>query len=230
MVDREGFPKAREVFEGNRSEGTTLGEMLDRLGARAGPAATVVVDRGMSCAQNLKEIRDHGFHYMVASRQSESAGHLEEFEDEGGWQELERTSAPTNPSHHKSRVWIKPGPDGEGPVLVLCRSEGREEKDRAIRANHEKRFLSSLSKLQARVSSGRLKAEGKIQQAIGRLKERYPRVARLYLVAYPDGSGQLSWQVDEARKKRVSSAIVKSPCGASESRQAGAMKAPRPRH
>ncbi len=42
VVDREGFPKAHEVFDGNRSEGTTLGEMLERLKARAGPAATVI--------------------------------------------------------------------------------------------------------------------------------------------------------------------------------------------
>ena len=88
-------------------------------------------------------------------------------------------------------------------MLVLCRSGGREEKDRAIRTTHEKRFLTSLTKLQARVSAGRLKAEAKIQQAIGRLKERYPRAAHLYEIVYPDASGQLSWQVDEARKQRA---------------------------
>ena len=203
VVDREGFPKAHEVFEGNRSEGTTLGEMLDRLKARAGPAATVVVDRGMSSAQNLKDIRDHGFHYMVASRQDERTQYLEELEDEAGWQELVRPVSPTNPFQHKSRVWIKRAPGGKGPVLVLCRSDGREEKDRAIRTSHEKRFLTSLTKLETRVSSGRLKAAAKIQQAIGRLKERYPRVARFYELSYPDAAGQLSWQVDEAKKHRA---------------------------
>ena len=203
VVDREGFPKAHEVFEGNRSEGTTLGEMLDRLKARAGSTATVVVDRGMSSAQNLQEIRDHGFHYMVASRQGERTGHLDEFEDPEGWQELKRPVAPTNPFQHKSQVWIKRAPGSEEPVLVLCRSAGREEKDRAIRTTHEKRFLASLTKLQARVASGQLKAEAKIQQAIGRLKERYPRVARFSQVTYPDASGQLSWEVDEAKKQRA---------------------------
>ncbi len=206
VVDREGFPKAHEVFEGNRSEGTTLGEMLDRLTARAGPAATVVVDRGMSSAQNLQEIRDHGFHYMVASRQSERNQYLEGYEDVEGWQELARPVSPTNPFQHKSQVWIKRSADQTGkagPVLVLCRSGGRREKDRAIRTTHEKRLLTSLTKLQARVAGGQLKAEAKIQQAIGRLKERYPRVARFYEIAYPDASGQVSWQVDEARRRRA---------------------------
>lgn len=203
VVDREGFPKAHEVFEGNRSEGTTLGEMLERLQARAGAAATVVVDRGLSSAQNLQEIRDRGFHYLVASRQGERTQHVEDFEDEGGWKELQRPLSPTNPFQHKSRVWVKRGADSESPVLVLCRSAGREEKDRAIRTTHEKRFLTSLTKLQARVSAGRLKAEGKIQQVIGRLKERYPRVARFYEVTYPDESKGLSWQVDQTRKQRA---------------------------
>jgi transposase len=201
VVDREGFPKAHEVFEGNRSEGTTLGEMLERLKVRAGKAATVVVDRGMSSKENLQEIRDHGFHYMVASRQNERTGHLAEFEDAEGWQELKRPLSPTNPAQHKSEVWIKQGPGGEG--LVLCRSGGRQEKDRAIRISHEKRLLASLTKLQARVASGRLKSKEKIQQAIGRIKERYPRVARFYQISSPDESGQLSWEVDQARKQRA---------------------------
>jgi transposase len=177
--------------------------MLERLKGRAGPAATVVVDRGMSSAQNLQEIRDHGFHYLVASRQSERTQHWEEFEERAGWQEMTRPVSPTNPAQHKSRVWIKRGSDGEQPTLLLCRSEGREEKDRAIRTLHEKRLLAALTRLQARVASGRLKTEGKIQQAIGRLKERYPRVARLYEVTHPDASGQLSWQVDAAKKDRA---------------------------
>ena len=202
VVDRDGFPKAHEVFEGNRSEGTTLGEMLERLKARAGPAATVVIDRGMSSAQNLQEIRDHGFHYLVASRQSERNEHWEEFEERAGWQEMIRPVSPTNPAQHKSRVWIKRGAADE-PTLLLCRSAGREEKDRAIRTLHEKRLLAALTKLQARVASGRLKAEGKIQQAIGRIKERYPRVARFAEIRYPDPAGQLSWQVDEAKQQRA---------------------------
>ena len=168
-----------------------------------GPAAMVVVDRGMSSAANLQEIRDHGFHYMVATRQDERTQHLAEFEDEGGWQEMERPVSPTNPFQHKSHVRIKRGPDGDGPMLALCRSAGREEKDRAIRTTHEKRFLASLTKLQGRVADGRLKAAAKIQQAIGRLKERYPRVARFYAVTYSAASGQLSWQLDEARKHRA---------------------------
>jgi len=57
-------------------------------------------------------------------------------------------------------------------VYVLCRSEGRKEKDRAIRGTHEGKLLKDVRKLQERVAKGHLKKSEKIHQAIGRIKER----------------------------------------------------------
>jgi len=69
---------------------------------------------------------------------------------------------------------------------VLCRSEQRADKDRAIRSKQEGRLLADLEKLRQRVTAGRLKQPEKIAEAIGRLKERYPRVARYYELAVVD--------------------------------------------
>ncbi|HEX2711697.1 MAG TPA: IS1634 family transposase, partial [Candidatus Acidoferrales bacterium] len=68
VLDRDGFPKAHEVFDGNRQDRTTVGEMLDSLEKRTGskPGATVVVDRGLGYEEDLAAIRAHGFHYLVA--------------------------------------------------------------------------------------------------------------------------------------------------------------------
>ncbi len=51
VLDREGFPKAHEVFDGHRTDRTTLADMLEILEARTGRTggATVVVDR--ACRQ-----------------------------------------------------------------------------------------------------------------------------------------------------------------------------------
>jgi len=75
-------------------------------------------------------------------------------------------------------VLVKPAqsPDGSQSV-ALCWSEGRTEKDRAIRQKQEVRFLADTEKLAKRIELGRLKSAAKIYEAIGRLKERYPRVA-----------------------------------------------------
>jgi transposase len=185
VLDREGFPKAHEVFDGNRQDRVTLDEMLAVLEARTGQrgGATVVVDRGMAFDENLAQIRARGHHYVVAGRPSERAPHLAAFAEEAGWQAVLRTPSPRNPAQRKSRVFVKRQPVGQ-EVYVLCRSEGREDKDRAIRDKHEQRLLHDLERLQARVARGRLRAEAKVREAIGRLKERDPRVARYDAIAY----------------------------------------------
>jgi len=55
--------------------------------------------------------------------------------------------------------------------------------------------------LNKRVADGKLKDEAKINQAIGRLKERYPRVARYYEIGYQASSALLSWQEDTEKKQ-----------------------------
>src|SRR2546429_5440419 len=92
----------------------------------------------------------------------------------------------------RSRVEIKRQQKGD-IVYLLCRSEGREEKDRAIREKQETKLLADLNRLQQCVAKGRLKKENKIQRAIGRLLERYPRVARYYELSYDAVQKNLSW-------------------------------------
>ena len=189
VLDREGFPKAHEVFDGNRQDRTTVDEMLTALEQRTGRrgGATVVIDRGMAFAENLAQIRARDHHYLVAGRPPERHEHLAAFEDDTGWTEVVRTPSPRNPGQKKTRVFIKRAVRGT-EIHILCRSDGRLEKDRAIRGKHEQRFLADLTKLQARVARGRLRVPAKIHEALGRLKERYSRVARYYALAYDDAT------------------------------------------
>ncbi len=201
VLDGDGFPKAHEIFDGNRQDRTTVGEMLDRLEKRVGrkPGATVVVDRGMAYEEDLEQIRAHGHHYLVATRQPERNAWLEEFEAEDDWEELVRTPSPRNPHQEKSRVWIKRREKGE-EVYILCLSEGRQAKDRAIRETHEQRLKKDLEGLKARIAKGQLKEAKKIYQALGRLQERYPRVARYYRLDYAAEQQALTWQEDSDKK------------------------------
>src|SRR3989442_2445500 len=194
VLDPEGFPKAHEVFDGNRQDRTTLDAMLATLEQRTGRpgGATVVIDRGMAFAENLAQIQARGHHYLVASRPGERLAHLAAFYDDTRLTEVHRVPSPRNPAQRKTRVVIKRRVVG-AEVHLLCRSDGRTEKDRAIRDKHEARFLTDLRKLQARVAKGRLRVAGKIHEALGRLKERYPRVARYYELAYEPATRAGPW-------------------------------------
>jgi hypothetical protein len=201
VLDRAGFPKAHEVFDGNRRDSTTVEDMLTRLEERTGRrgGATVVVDRGMAFAKNLAQIQARGHHYLVAGRYPERGGHQAAFADDADWTEVVRVPSPRNPAQRKPRVVIKRQTVG-AEVHILCRSDGRIDKDRAIRDTHEQRLLTDLHKLQARVAHGRLRDGHKIQEAIGRLKERHPRVARYYTIAYDAATPAVSWTEDAATK------------------------------
>lgn len=262
VVNGDGFPEAHEIFDGNRSDTTTVDEMLDVLDARAGGMSkgrTVVVDRGMSSKENLRSIRARGYHYMVATRQQERDEYLAEIEDREGWQTFEkirrgkyidrvvnrismkrvsakaviavkekklstakakferaRKAAESAQEHSKDEETIlmkslkavefnrelKLAED-ELPLeesLIICISEKRIEKDRAIREKQEKRFLADLEALKTRVNAGKVKSN-KVHENIGRLKERYPRVSRYYDMDFDDAVNQLSYAENTAKKE-----------------------------
>ena len=134
VLDGEGFPKAHEIFAGNRSDSTTVADMLSVLQKRVGKTkdATVVVDRGMSNPENLAAIQAAGYHWLVAAAQPERVCYFDQYEEQTGWQEILRKPSPRNEGQHKVRVLVKPtqSPDGSQSI-ALCWSEGRTEKDRA---------------------------------------------------------------------------------------------------
>ena len=54
--------------------------------------------------------------------------------------------------------------------------------------------------MKTRIEKGHLRKTEKIHQAIGRLKERYPRVVRYYQIQYQGQPPSLFWQEDIEKK------------------------------
>ncbi len=206
VIGREGFPRAHEIFEGNVQDRKTLASMLELLERRVGlpEGATIVVDRGMAHPENIAELRRRKLHYVVAACQKERDRYLAEFETSDAFEEVIRLPSPRNPSQKKSSVRVK-AHSTSNETLILCISSERVAKDRAIRAKQEQRFLRDLAKVQARVQNGRLKNEVKIGEAIGRLKERYPRVARYHALTFDAKTRQLESRPLEERRKVAAS-------------------------
>lgn len=204
VVNRDGFPIAHEILEGNRQDRTTLKDMLALLDRRIGlsEGQTIVVDRGMAFDENLAEITSRKLHYLVAARHPERDQWLAEFDDEQDWHEVVRMSSPRNPHQKKSKVEVKQRRTATG-TYILCVSEGRVSKDQAIREKHEQRLLADLAKLKRSVASGKKADAARIHQQIGRLKERYPRVARYYAMEYDAERGCFSYELDAARKSKA---------------------------
>lgn len=195
VLDREGFVHRHEVFEGNRQDITTLKTVVERLreglkDSKRNP--TIIVDRGMASEENLKFLREEGINYIVAARHNQRGRYFEEFEGVA-IQEIETKRK------GKIEVQIK---EIEGEMYVLCWSQKREEKDKAIRKRFQQRLEESLKRLQQAVESGRLKDAKVVEEKIGRLKERYQRVSRYYEIETKEIQGVLllQWRLMEEKE------------------------------
>lgn len=202
VLNSDAFPIGHEIFDGNTVDCTTVENMLAALARRTEEAKglTVVVDRGMSDAENLARIKAAGHHYLVAAKQTERHKWLAEFEEEDGWTEIARGTKPSLKEAEEPGVLIKRF-RRDAETFVLCISDGRKEKDKAIREKQDKRLLKDLTALQKRIGKGGLKSAKKVYESIGRLKERYPRVGRYWHIDYDETTEQLQFERDESKRE-----------------------------
>ncbi len=204
MLNRDGFPIGHEIFDGNTVDCQTVEMMIRSLVERTGvkEGLTLTVDRGMSDQSNLDLIRSQGHHYIVAAKQTERQKWLAEFETREGWHEIVRGPEPSNPKSVPTGVQVKLFEKGD-EVFLLCISEGRVAKDRAIREKQEKKFLADLEKLRKRTSTSSLKTIKNVYEAIGRLRERYQRVGRYYSIDFDEKTNSLTWMEDTEKKRHA---------------------------
>jgi transposase len=181
VVDRHGF----RLYEGNIGEPTTLKDILEDMGliSKDGQAElpellpTLVMDRGLATKENMGFIRGNGLPYIVIERSPRQKEYVDLF------REYKKTFKCIKRKGHRD-VWVHkvPGPD-EKTVRVLCVSEGRKLKENGIARRWEGRAIDDLKKFQRSVERGYVKAVDKVNQRLGRLRERYPGFGNRFLVS-----------------------------------------------
>jgi len=88
-------------------------------------------------------------------------------------------------------VKICASPEGKDETFVLCRSEGRKDKETAILNRFVARLQTGLNKLKEQAEQGRLRDRQKADRRIGRLLERNSRAASLFDVIVTEiGAGK----------------------------------------
>ncbi|MDP2744561.1 MAG: IS1634 family transposase [Dehalococcoidia bacterium] len=185
VVSREGLPLGYEVFAGNRTDVTTVQDIVEKIEAQYGTAGRIwVMDRGMVSQKNLEYLRGGGRRYIVGTPRSQ----LKRFEQEllkADWQQI----------REGLEVKLRPSPDGE-ESFILCRSTHRAAKEKAIHDKFEKRIEKGLTKL---ADSCRKKKQkpGVVERRVGRLLEGNSRAAGLFrveVVARVGGGVDVVWE------------------------------------
>jgi len=85
LVDSNGFPLEAKSFEGNKAETKTIVPVLRSFALHHGlQDITVVADAAMLSGENLTELEQMGFHYIVASRLAKTPYEITEYLKEPG--------------------------------------------------------------------------------------------------------------------------------------------------
>ncbi len=191
IVNSEGFPFSYETFDGNRADVSTMETILRMVERKYGKARRIwVMDRGIVSEENLKAIRQRGGQYLVGTPRSQ----MKQFEAEL----LKDDWTRVRPEVEVKQVAV---PQGE-ETYILCRTDGRKEKEKAIRKRFSTRMELALDRLQKTIAAGRLKDRNKMERRLGKIQARHSQVNDLFDVALqdtPEGV-RLIWEIKKERK------------------------------
>jgi transposase len=191
IVNSEGFPFSYETFDGNRADVSTMETILRMVERKYGKARRIwVMDRGIVSEENLKAIRQRGGLYLVGTPRSQ----MKQFEAEL----LKDDWTRVRPQVEVKQVAV---PQGE-ETYILCRTDGRKEKEKAIRKRFSTRMELALQRLQKTIAAGRLKDRNKMERRLGKIQARHSQVNDLFDVILqdtPEGV-RLVWEIKKQRK------------------------------
>ena len=201
-LDGQGFPKQSKVYEGNISEPGTLETMLDELSYVVdgfNPQKTIVMDAGIATEDNLAIIRRKQFKYLAVSRKK---SYGDDF-----WQGSQEQQIKLSDKKTRLRVKLV---TTKKELYLLCHSEAKEAKEKAILERRLKKFEEGLNGINKGLKKKRThKKYDKIIERIGRLKEKY-------------GVGSL-YDIEVKQEKGVATKIIfnKNPNGKAKEKRVG---------
>jgi len=186
VVSRCGMPLGYEVFPGNRTDVTTMQEIVETMEACYGKSNRIwVMDRGMASEENIEFLKDGIRRYIVGTPKSM----LKKFEQQllgEDWHAI----------REGLEVKLCPSPDGETETFILCRSRDRGEKEKAMHERFEKRIEERLTSMAQRCRKQK-RNPLKVAREVGRLLGQNSRAAGLFDVDVrerKDGGTELVWK------------------------------------
>jgi transposase len=190
VVTDSGLPLGYEIFAGNRVGATTVEDVVTAMERRHGKAKRIwVMDRGMVSQSNLDWLREGGREYLVGAVRSDLRHFQRELGEERDWEKV----------RDGLEVKLCPGPDGD-ETFILCRSEDRRAKEKAMHDRFSARIVTRLESLERRLAKARKPVDaGEVERQIGRILEQNRRAAGKFHVkvrpsAMRDGRLKLEWR------------------------------------
>ena len=173
VVTFDGFPLGYEVFAGNTHDSRTLQTIVAIMEARHGVLGRVwITDRGIASAANLAWLRQTGRRYIIGAPKSELKKFASALAAADGWRTV----------HQGVEVKLTRHPETEETV-ILCRSDDRRSKERAMHDKFSRRIETALERLAVRVTRSKQHLDpAPVNRQIGRILQQNQRAAARFTV------------------------------------------------
>lgn len=181
VINREGFLKYSNIFEGNMSDSKTLESIVNELSSQTsftGRKPVVVIDAGIATEDNLKMLRKKHYDYVCVSRSS-----LKEYyadTDSTPVEIIDKRKQPIELMRVKSD-------EHSDEHFLWVRSKAKALKEQSMNGLFAQRFEEGIQAINEGIHrrSG-IKRLNKVYERLGRLKEKYPSVHKYYTINITD--------------------------------------------
>ncbi len=197
VVNREGFLKYSNIFEGNMSDSKTLYTVIEALGKQTSFShrkPIVVMDAGIATDDNVQMLKAKGYDYMCVSRSN-----LKDYYTDTGSVpvmikdkreqhiELLKVKCSKNDDHY---LWVK--------------SHAKALKENSMSGLLAQRFEEGIQNINEGIlkKSGTKKLE-KVHERVGRIKQKYPSVHKYYDIKITDNSQGTATSISCKHKEGV---------------------------
>jgi len=196
IVDDKGMPICSKIYRGNQSEPETMETMVEQMNKRLHgnqmpmTKPTVAMDCGIATDDNVKWLQENGYNYIVIRRGDESGEYRQQFENYR--ETFEVVSNKRSVYGDESTVYVLKAPNGlhnrseetakKEPELsrVLCYSEGKARKERAIYEKKDNPFLQDIDNFRRSISIGTIKDPTKIKDKLERIQVKHKKISTNY--------------------------------------------------
>lgn len=174
VVNPQGFIKYSAILQGNISDPATLESMIENLRLKTSSSAKkalIVMDAGIVTEDNLKMVKDKGYDYLCVTRSS-----LKNYKVQAD------AAIVTVTDNKKQKIELCPvKSDKNTDYYLKVESHTKKLKECSMNDQFRARFEDGLQIIaDSLTKKGGVKQADKVYERIGRLKGKYPSIARYF--------------------------------------------------
>ncbi|MBE9509297.1 MAG: IS1634 family transposase [Bacteroidetes bacterium] len=180
VINREGFLKYSNIFEGNIADSKTLETVVDALSNRTsftGRKPIVVMDAGIATDDNVAMLKRKGYDYLCVSRSN-----LKEYYADTNSKPIQIKDKKKQPIE-----LLKVKTDKDSDHYLWVKSQAKALKENSMNGLFAQRFKEGIQRINEGINrKGGTKKVDKVYERIGRLKQKYPSVHKYYDITVTD--------------------------------------------